>query len=1195
MRTSTTRQSGWHKWLRIIALFLVADIFFLGVDQEQSLLAKPEVHPVPSLQEQALPTQENPTQEKREQVKEEKEDPTELYYTDAQGNMIRLPIGELLRLHARKGSGDTTALPPIRPEELQNLLQTLQDQHQPSDEFTLTKVELIATVVPDKGGSGNSDATLDLRAHFEIALNRTGWVKVPLGLQQGFLQDYQYKGDGTVRLHQRNNVDGHHCELLGNEKSDHQLDLHFVVPLTRLGNETFLPLALPKASVSSIELTIPQTDLDVHFSKNDFLTNVQPDEQTTVVRAFGAHGDDFQISWRPQALQASRQKDLLQVVGQIHCHLEGYNRIYTQANLQVRNLTGTLKSFTIRLPAHMQLIPTLNSNYKMEVIPSESLLESRIGEKREANFTKTGQSKDHQSRSSSTMSQFKNPRITQALRDEGDRQSDPYSSGDLVKIELLKPTTDPFEIQLAAEMILPYESQEHYDFQGFEVLEAEQQWGELTLEASRDWEIEADYSKNFSYQAVDDAKPGHTLHKYNYNYRPGLLSWRIHSRETSITVEPTYSLLMDEHSMRMKMYLKYKTRGAKAKNLAIDMAGWRIENIDSPGISYQPFSRRRGNYWLSLPEDQPDEFTLVITATRSLPANNDEKEILLPVPRGDSISSGQLFVLPADNLTLFANEEKHIGLESAFLRSEIDLKLPRRQKRPLTYLMELSQDNPQFVFRSQIEKQVIDLETTCYATYTQEEIQVRTLSFDYRIHYVPLREIRLHLPPELTLDQLDFSLDRSTISQQQIKTLKTDENGTNISIEIPQEKIGRALLRVQYKSPITYLSPKDIRADYQLAELPLVTPEIDETYNTVSFRVRADRSEGVTLSLPSTTEEATAQEIPPLGTSWQLQSTPVRSRFSWFITEDPLPVLSLHVQTQSEDYRPIVIEKGWFQSSFHENDFSDRFTYRIRAHRSPLILNFPQEMAEAKGLQIMISSGEKTKTDFQRTGSNLKLDISEFLEEPFLLQIVVPRERATLKKWWGLQEKLEAPIVVSAKFLGKIYWEVVLPEEQHLLIPPQTMTDENHWQWYYLFFRRQTPITADQIHHWVTDSPKDILASGTQNRYLYSANATPLAMKLFSVNRLSLVGLGAIIATILLYLLNRYSASKVPILLAVYALSLLWTEITILSAQAAMLFIFYYLVYHGIVQLFATGKLSFRKDLPTSGEYERTAASSKSL
>src|SRR4030095_913749 len=71
--------------------------------------------------------------------------------------------------------------------------------------------------------------------------------------------------------------------------------------------------------------------------------------------------------WRPAARRASRAA-AMESSGEILVKVEGVTRISSDAKLRVRNSSGTITTFRVRLPKGMELVPTDSVGYSVSVI-----------------------------------------------------------------------------------------------------------------------------------------------------------------------------------------------------------------------------------------------------------------------------------------------------------------------------------------------------------------------------------------------------------------------------------------------------------------------------------------------------------------------------------------------------------------------------------------------------------------------------------------------------------------------------------------------------------------------------------------------------------------------------------------------------------------------------------------------------------
>jgi hypothetical protein len=152
---------------------------------------------------------------------------------------------------------------------------------------------------------------------------------------------------------------------------------------------------------------------------------------------------------------------------------------------------------------------------------------------------------------------------------------------------------------------------------------------------------------------------------------------------------------------------------------------------------------------------------------------------------------------------------------------------------------------------------------------------------------------------------------------------------------------------------------------------------------------------------------------------------------------------------------------------------------------------------------------------------------------------------------------LVAPQVLDASDATRAYWQIVLPENEHLVSQPSELAADMVWRRNGLFFGRVGSLSQEELEQWTGATLQAELPRGT-NVYLFSAFDTPHEMAVWPVSRRSLLmvcsGLALVVGLGLIYLpLARHAVLFLVGGIAVAALGLWLPDMAILAGQAAII------------------------------------------
>jgi hypothetical protein len=151
----------------------------------------------------------------------------------------------------------------------------------------------------------------------------------------------------------------------------------------------------------------------------------------------------------------------------------------------------------------------------------------------------------------------------------------------------------------------------------------------------------------------------------------------------------------------------------------------------------------------------------------------------------------------------------------------------------------------------------------------------------------------------------------------------------------------------------------------------------------------------------------------------------------------------------------------------------------------------------------------------------------------------------------------DLPRFNSNVWVRRMYWQLVLPQDQHLLSAAAELTPEFTWVWSGLFWTRQAPLDQAELEEWSSAARETPLPEKT-NRYLFSVAGNPARITVRTAERGQIVLLASLGALIVGLLLIYVPAARRPTTLLAAGVSLLafaaWNaDLALLLAQASFL------------------------------------------
>ncbi len=170
------------------------------------------------------------------------------------------------------------------------------------------------------------------------------------------------------------------------------------------------------------------------------------------------------------------------------------------------------------------------------------------------------------------------------------------------------------------------------------------------------------------------------------------------------------------------------------------------------------------------------------------------------------------------------------------------------------------------------------------------------------------------------------------------------------------------------------------------------------------------------------------------------------------------------------------------------------------------------------------------------------------------LQYQIPGERAG-------QGPLQLPLprVGGGAWAGQMYWQLLLPAEEHLLTAPPGFTGEYVWRWNDFYYGRQPVMDQADLESWVgLPQTASAPAEAGMNSYLFSTLRWNDSCEIFTVGRSMIVLIASAAALLAGLALIYIRAARHPVVLLTATIllaggAMLQSELALLAAQAAVL------------------------------------------
>lgn len=887
-----------------------------------------------------------------------------------------------------------------------------------------------------EGNAAVCDVTLAIR------VRESGWIEAPLRLEQAVLREPPtHEGPGEGLLMATQGGPGYTAWLKGADDKPHLLKFTAAFPVTYIGDEARVALTLPRATEASFTLETKHAALEAELRSGDgILSTKSKMNGGAECQILGGSGD-LLLLLRPAPTKSPATAIALESTGEITIKVESQTRISADARLRVRGLGKPLESFRVRLPAGMEYVASATSGYTATVVDSSMAATART--------------------------------------------SAP-STAQVVEVKLDRPSTAIVDVRLLA--VFAGDDRKplaRFEPGRFEVLGASRQRGTLDLVVEGDWSLK--WTEDGSTRRVDlSNEPTLATRlsaRFEYFRQPCGLKLQVSPRATRINVEPTYVIGVSERAIRLEATLKYRLRGAKASALAVDLGDWKLARVGPENfVEATPLIDGMPRSLQFVAGQGSGDIEIQLEAWQELPEDADTVRFQLPRPIGDVVAPALLVISPADNVGLTPELGEIRGLtgESSLPTT---LKLPPRQQPPLVYRDLSASGVAQFAAGIKIHEQRIAAGRRIRMNFLPEKVEVESLLL-YRVSHVPARDFRFEIPSTQALAdaQIFFAGQSLPMVELDADNSAASSSVRQYQVTVPSDQLGPCEFTLKFALPL----PPFMAQEAHEVFVPLPRGIADDEVSGLGPELTVHYADPLALDLANDEGSAiSSQAIERIGAR----------DFRLPISSD---VRQVHWRVSRVD-RPragaMIVQRTWRQTWLTKEQRRDRAAFRVLATESPVQVHLPAE-TEIEGLTVALDGQQLDDFTINESG---------------LAAIGIPEEKlgqqSTLELWYGVanvatgrKNGLVGASIPQAQNPGEVYWQILLPEKEHLLIDPAGFVPEMTWRWQDLWWRRQSDKTQRELEIWCAASQQaELPAAG--NHLLFSSFGSAERIALPTVER----------------------------------------------------------------------------------------------
>jgi hypothetical protein len=669
------------------------------------------------------------------------------------------------------------------------------------------------------------------------------------------------------------------------------------------------------------------------------------------------------------------------------------------------------------------------------------------------------------------------------------------SMGDpLVEVRLDKPTVGPVEVKFVTERAYDVTRPETLELAGFQVVEAaaHRQGGQIGVVVSGDWQVVWESRSRVRQidEPVEALRRRDLLAAFEYVGQPCSLAARVVVRRSRISVDPEYVYYVDAYQSRLEARLRYSIRGAKVFALELGVPGWDIDEVGPANVVDLKSVVADEAGHVRIPLAQPTVGEVEITLRARLPhANSDELELNLPVLADAIAGPSTVVIVPAANVELATKTDELVALSAQ--RAPASLEIAHRFADALVFRGERAA--AKFAAGMTVRSQRTTVQITSTAEAHKEGVDV-TQRFEYHVFYEPVGQLGFSMPRTLVArDGIDWFVNGQPVTAQLVADERESADGVRWQLEVPEPQIGSLNVSCRYELPSEELRP----GASSVLEVPLVMPlEGEFGGNTLELQCEA----GLTAEPRAGHWKLVDQKVAGGEATLRLAAATAASSAAFTIVVEDRPGMGA------------IIERAWVQTWMTEQTRQERAVFSIAASEPQLSLMLPDD-ASASDAEVFVDGQAVRPT--VRNENDLEVEWPADGE----VHVLEVRYRY-LNPEGGSAVAFRSPSLGQGAHVRRMYWQLMVPRDWHLLTFAAGLAPEFSWQFGGLNWSRRNVLDQADLEEW-TGTLREAPPPDAINEYLLSVIGNDPSLEVRLGRRSTIVFSGSLavlgLALLLLY------------------------------------------------------------------------------
>ena len=996
-------------------------------------------------------------------------------------------------------------------EELERIIKE-QSSSSADDEKNLTfdNIDVLASV-----DANSNFATLTLTC--KTRLSRKGWNRIPLSLSNLLLDKVAAKGLSEKDFFVAFDKEKDQFILWANVAAakNYEFKLTGFRSIQSNSEKSTLKLRLPNSRTNKIKLNVPKEVEFVPVADNNSVFSNEKSQQEKSSVEIRAWKGQLDVSWRDKDDGLMEVKPSIFAKSNVVATIESQTNLSLNAEFNVNSFGAKLSSVNIKLPAGAELIPVDQLNYSIGLLSEEQIEGKKV---------------------------------------------------QTVRVSLLRETANPEPISLQAE--LNTTPDEPIEFSGFEVLGAVRQTGSLDIVASEEWSIIESNSLHAKRVTIPGRvrEIGQKRTRYRIEKHPFELAIRVAQTPSRIIIKPLHVATISKRQIQLECRWTVSLEGPAPESLKFKKGSWVLDGSVTPS-NYVDDANYDGqnneNLVIRLSEfarSSRTEFELRAVFKRPL-ENDSVINFSLPASLQGISEPSRLIANSSQNIQLSIDESSLIGLES-FDPAAIS----ETEALPAGALMfrekaDADATDLRFISDYTVRNREIQLSGTATLIPKRNSLQVVS-QFEGEIQFVPIENLLIRLPNTLTqTSELQILVNGESVntSLQDLAVPAPNQNTTLKMIQLSRPLIGELNVELSYKVPL------------QFNRLEL-------------------RTESLNLFLPSLHMFESSLGLSPFSALQWIQNFPTVK------LSDPLSVqtVTLKKHDSSAIFEIIANE----EDSNQEDRDGDKI-YRIANLNfgsnlalkitKPRFLNRQARMINRLYCQTVLARKKRfdyvaikfvaadqielqIPKDAELTSSYIdgrSVEPSSLSSESLLFKLQPPVNPQEIAEEIHVVEvtyesnsqstqnnyvQCQLPSVKGVGWAESIYWELLMPSDQHFISAQEGMVPALEMDWSKGLLQRRAAVDHSSLEIWFGIPLQPMPTADNCNRYVFSSFGPVDQFSVFVLSRRELILISAAFAFLLgavfvAFPLVRHPVNLILLTIALVILSLRLPDLAIVVFQ----------------------------------------------